>query len=81
MSRPPLYLEGKDETNKTIQKKKTKRFSCHLLKGTSFLFEVVPDEVFNQKMLGDGLQLFHYVIAPVDCKVEKKVFETKHAIL
>ncbi|WP_102706797.1 PTS sugar transporter subunit IIA [Terribacillus saccharophilus] len=63
-------------------KKETKTLLYAPIEGKVVPIEEVPDEVFSQKMMGDGIAIIPSsgkVVAPADCKVEK-VFETKHAI-
>lgn len=70
-----------------ILKKKKEEGNCNLLKfvapatGKSLSLADVPDPVFAQKMVGDGLAIMlegDIVVAPADGELTL-VFETKHA--
>lgn len=51
------------------------------ISGSVVSIEEIPDEVFSQKMIGDGVAIdptSEFVVAPCDGVVEK-IFETNHA--
>ncbi|GLB61180.1 PTS sugar transporter subunit IIA [Cytobacillus sp. NCCP-133] len=68
-------LFGKKETVKTVEVKAA-------LTGTAVNLEEVPDPVFAEKMMGDGIAIEPsegVVVSPVDGEIVQ-VFPTKHAI-
>lgn len=72
------FLKGNKETEKTVfDGKIVAPFSGRILP-----IEEVPDEVFAQKMVGDGIAIepaaSGVMLAPADGRVEK-IFDTNHA--
>ncbi|WP_100331300.1 PTS sugar transporter subunit IIA [Bacillus xiapuensis] len=62
--------------------KQKKESICAPLTGKVVLLESVPDPVFSQKMMGDGVAIIptnNQVFSPVDGEI-MNVFPTKHAI-
>ncbi|RCW74844.1 PTS sugar transporter subunit IIA [Saliterribacillus persicus] len=68
---------------KSLFKKKEVNFSMVApITGKAIALEEVPDQVFSQKMMGDGIAIepaSHEVVSPIDGEVVD-VFKTKHAI-
>ncbi|WP_294463236.1 PTS glucose transporter subunit IIA, partial [uncultured Ruminobacter sp.] len=53
------------------------------ISGTAIPIEDVPDVVFSEKIVGDGIAIkptSNKVVAPCDCVVES-IFKTKHALI
>jgi PTS system glucose-specific IIA component len=53
------------------------------ISGTAIPIEDVPDVVFSEKIVGDGIAIkptSNKVVAPCDCIVES-IFKTKHALI
>ncbi|GAB7387598.1 hypothetical protein BSNK01_14350 [Bacillaceae bacterium] len=72
--------EGEDTVNDFRQVKELELVAP--LSGTLLPLENVPDQVFSQKMMGDGFAIAPDVgeaVSPVDGKV-KMIFPTRHAI-
>jgi len=83
----PLYYSnlnngGKRMLKKLFKKKDTQESLISPITGTIVQLEDVPDEVFSQKMLGDGIAIEPtegVVVAPISGEVVQ-FFPTKHAI-
>ena len=73
------FLKG---NNKEVEKKEFEGKIYAPISGKILPLEQVPDEVFAQKMVGDGVAIepdaSGVMLAPVDGKVEK-IFDTNHA--
>ncbi|MEG0376913.1 MAG: glucose PTS transporter subunit IIA, partial [Eubacterium sp.] len=79
---PEIISEEAIGTENTVQKSEvTEMFNCPIEGQVASITET-PDDVFSQKMLGDGIVVFptgSEIVAPCDGTVEV-LFPTKHAI-